>query len=158
MESVASSWNIAQKQSKTGLQSSTRDADVILSNALYIQTRSWQQTIARPTFLRLGSGHFTPLQQFHEPQTHPENRSRAGPHNMAIARCETCGPPKGMKQAYSNPHTVILETRSRDRRILCGATNCSRVAMVWLTDAEEAEYRRGLRGFRVLHHSEVRVK
>ena len=59
---------------------------------------------------------------------------------MAIARCEACGQPKGMKRDYPHPHTVILETPSRHTRIVCGAVNCTRDALIWLKDAEEAEY------------------
>ena len=62
-----------------------------------------------------------------------------------------------MKQEYPHPHMVVLETRSEDRRIPCGAPNCARAGLIWLTDAEEAEYRRGLRSFRVLQHREVQV-
>ena len=77
---------------------------------------------------------------------------------MAIARCEVCGQPRGTKQGYPNLHTVILETPSQHPRIVCGAVNCTRDALIWLTDAEESEYRRGVRNFRVLQYRQVQVK
>ena len=58
---------------------------------------------------------------------------------MAVARCEACGQPQGMKQDYPHPHATT-EATTGNQRILCGATSCSRVAVVWLTDAEEEEY------------------
>jgi len=76
---------------------------------------------------------------------------------MAIARCETCGEPNGVKRRYPHPHTVTNQTRTEDRRIPCGAPNCSRLALVWLSDAEEAEYRRGERSFQVKQHQDVQV-
>jgi hypothetical protein len=76
---------------------------------------------------------------------------------MAIARCEACGQPNGTKQRYPHAHTATNQTRSEDRRIPCRAPNCSGWALVWLSDAEEAEYRRGLRSFRVMQHQEVQV-
>jgi hypothetical protein len=42
-------------------------------------------------------------------------------------------------------------------RIPCGAPNCARWALIWLSDVEEAEYRRGLRSFRVQLHGAVQV-
>jgi hypothetical protein len=76
---------------------------------------------------------------------------------MALARCETCGQPKGTKQRYPHAHTATNQTRTEDRRIPCGAPNCSRSALVWLSEAEESEYRRGERSFRVVQHGDVQV-
>jgi hypothetical protein len=74
---------------------------------------------------------------------------------MAIARCEACGEPKGTKQPYPHCHTPT--SISAVPRIPCGAPNCAREALIWLTDAEEDEYRRGLRRFRVLQYRHVQV-
>jgi len=74
---------------------------------------------------------------------------------MAIARCEACGEPKDTKQRYPHCHTPT--SISAVPRIPCGAPNCARVASIWLSGSEEAEYRRGVRNFRVLHHQEVQV-
>jgi hypothetical protein len=76
---------------------------------------------------------------------------------MAIARCEICGNQQGTKQRYPHSHTPAPETGIHIRRILCGAPNCTREALIWLTDEEEAEYRRGERSFMVLRHHHVRV-
>ena len=57
-----------------------------------------------------------------------------------------------MKDMYPHRHTPLS-----DRRILCGARLCTGLASIMLTDAEEEEYRRGGRSFRVQHHREVRV-
>jgi len=75
---------------------------------------------------------------------------------MAVARCEACGQPKDTKQSYRHPH-VTTAVDAETRRILCGAMNCTRVAMLWLTDEEEEEYGHGRRSFTVLRHYQVRV-
>jgi len=74
---------------------------------------------------------------------------------MAIARCEACGEPKDTKQRYPHHHTPT--SISAVPRIPCGAPNCARVALVWLSDEEEAAYHRGERSFRVLQHRAVHV-
>ena len=73
---------------------------------------------------------------------------------MALARCETCGRPQGLKQNYSHFHSP---DSSRHRVILCGAANCTRRALIWLTDEEEREYRGGERNFRLSSHA-IQVK
>jgi hypothetical protein len=72
---------------------------------------------------------------------------------MALARCEECNRQDGMKQRYPHRHIPL----SHDR-ILCGARHCTRLASILLTDAEEAEYRRGLRSFSVMGHKPMRVE
>jgi hypothetical protein len=84
----------------------------------------------------------------------------AGDHllrTMAIARCEACGNPQGMKRSYLHPHTATTDARTGNPRILCAAMKCSRVALVWLTDAEQEEYRHGRRSFTVLRHYQAKV-
>jgi hypothetical protein len=72
---------------------------------------------------------------------------------MALARCETCGRPQGLKQTYTHAHALI----SLDR-VLCGATGCTQLAMIWLTDDEEKQYVQGVRNFRVTYRAvEVRI-
>jgi hypothetical protein len=62
---------------------------------------------------------------------------------MAIARCDKCGPPVGLKSSYGHPHEAKV-----GRRLTCGATDCAQpVSYVWLSDAEEAEYVNGERFF-----------
>ena len=63
---------------------------------------------------------------------------------MALARCQSCGIPQGLKQNYRHPHGVISPPR-----ILCGAPTCTSWAMIWLTDEEEQRYAEGIRVFRV---------
>jgi hypothetical protein len=73
---------------------------------------------------------------------------------MASARCETCGPPRGLKQNYTHLHTPVPSMSSS---ILCGAPTCNRPASVWLTDEEEQQYLRGERNFRIPGHPGVQV-
>jgi len=68
---------------------------------------------------------------------------------MALARCETCGSPAGLKQTYNHAHAVISV-----ERIFCGAAMCAKLAMVWLTDEEQQTYTQGVR---VFHLSKRRV-
>lgn len=62
---------------------------------------------------------------------------------MALARCEACGRPKGTRCNYFHSYVP-------DRRIVCGANRCTRLAnLLWLTDEEERNYLQGQRTFRV---------
>jgi hypothetical protein len=62
---------------------------------------------------------------------------------MAIARCDKCGLPAGLKLKYFHPHEP-----KQHRVLLCGAHQCSEpVHYVWLTAAEQAEYIDGKRFF-----------
>jgi hypothetical protein len=64
---------------------------------------------------------------------------------MALIRCETCGKPIRMRQDYPHAHPA-----TSTHRLFCGAPHCPRMATyAWLTDAEEEQYRRGKRSFRV---------
>jgi len=73
---------------------------------------------------------------------------------MALARCEGCGCPQGLKQDYPHFHCSILN----GRRLLCGSASCVRQAAVWLTEKEEHEYLAGQRTFRVANHrKEVQI-
>ena len=75
---------------------------------------------------------------------------------MASARCETCGSPKGLKQNYTHSHDQILSPP--DKGFLCGAQNCTRPALIWLTDEEEQRYLQGVRLFRLSNRAvEARV-
>lgn len=69
---------------------------------------------------------------------------------MASARCKTCGEPLGLKQNYTHPHDQIS---SPSHAVLCGAPSCARLALIWLTDEEEAQYAQGVRVFRVSNRS-----
>jgi hypothetical protein len=73
---------------------------------------------------------------------------------MASARCETCGPPQGLKYSYTHLHTPVPSVSGS---ILCGAPICNRRAYIWLTDEEEQHYLRGQRRFSVRGHPGVRV-
>jgi hypothetical protein len=64
---------------------------------------------------------------------------------MATARCETCGPPQGLKYNYPHRHTF-----APPRTILCGAPGCIHPARAWLTDEEERFYLSGERVFRLV--------
>lgn len=73
---------------------------------------------------------------------------------MALARCEECGSPKGLKQMY--PYSHYLASLAQ---ILCGAPHCTRVAMIWLTDDEEQRYlQEGIRLFRISKGPEVELQ
>jgi hypothetical protein len=65
---------------------------------------------------------------------------------MALARCQTCGSPEGLKQKYPHSHP-LAETVSID--ILCGAPTCACPAFIWLTDEEQRQYLHGQRSFRI---------
>jgi hypothetical protein len=65
---------------------------------------------------------------------------------MALARCETCGHPQGLKQDYTHFHAPAS---SVGRYLLCGSPTCARPASLWLTDEEEQQYLGGQRIFRV---------
>ncbi len=65
---------------------------------------------------------------------------------MALARCQACGSPQGLKQNY--PHFHLL-AHSVSFDVLCGSPNCARRAFIWLTDEEERLYLRGQRSFPV---------
>jgi hypothetical protein len=76
---------------------------------------------------------------------------------MALARCVTCGRPQGLKLNYTHPHEQT--SLSAKHVVFCGAKGCTRFAMIWLTDDEEAQYVQGIRDFRVGHHvGRVRIK
>jgi hypothetical protein len=75
---------------------------------------------------------------------------------MALARCVTCGSPQGLKHNYTHPHDQI--SLPANHVVLCGASGCTQLAMIWLTDDEEQQYVRGVRAFRISHHAEeVRI-
>jgi hypothetical protein len=69
---------------------------------------------------------------------------------MALARCGTCGQPKGLKQNYSHFHTSVPPASNR---VLCGAPACVGPAHIWLTDEEELQYLSGQRSFRISSHA-----
>ncbi len=72
---------------------------------------------------------------------------------MAAARCEMCGSPKGLKNSYLHPHPLVAP-----QPVLCGSQNCTKSAVIWLTDEEEADYHRGVRFFHLAnHHREATV-
>ena len=72
---------------------------------------------------------------------------------MALARCETCGSPRGLKQSYTYSHSVVST-----KRLLCGVPTCTRPALIWLTDEEEQRYLQGVRVFRLSNRAvEARV-
>jgi hypothetical protein len=65
---------------------------------------------------------------------------------MALARCESCGCPRGLKQDYVYFHAAASPL---SRNVLCGSPTCARPASLWLTDEEEQQYLGGQRIFRV---------
>jgi hypothetical protein len=65
---------------------------------------------------------------------------------MALARCQTCGSPKGLKQNYPHFHTLA---HSGNIDILCGSPTCARPGCLWLTDEEQLQYLHGQRSFRM---------
>ena len=69
---------------------------------------------------------------------------------MALARCEKCGHPQGLKLNYNHLHAPAPSVSSR---ILCGVTTCNRPAYIWLTDEEEQQYLHGQRNFRLSNHA-----
>jgi hypothetical protein len=69
---------------------------------------------------------------------------------MALARCEHCGRPQGLKQDYNYFHELAYSANSR---VLCGSTGCARPSCLWLTDEEERQYLSGHRNFRISNRS-----
>jgi hypothetical protein len=69
---------------------------------------------------------------------------------MALARCESCGRPKGMKHDYAHFHSLPSATA---RSLLCGSPTCARPGSIWLTEEEERQYLCGQRSFRVSNRS-----
>jgi hypothetical protein len=63
--------------------------------------------------------------------------------NMAVARCEKCGQPVGLRFNYHHSHVPKQETR-----LMCGAAECKRpIRYVWLSNPEQTQYDRGERVF-----------
>jgi hypothetical protein len=58
---------------------------------------------------------------------------------------------------YSYPHNHAPISGRGGLPILCGATYCSRPAMIWLNDKEEREYLRGVTAFLVIRHGTMQV-
>jgi hypothetical protein len=73
---------------------------------------------------------------------------------MALARCQTCGGPRGLKHEYPHFHTVA---DSVNILVLCGSPTCARRALIWLTDEEEQRYLDGQRSFPISNRAEVHV-
>jgi hypothetical protein len=74
---------------------------------------------------------------------------------VALARCESCGRPKGLKQDYAHFHSLASAVA---KNILCGAPSCARPGSVWLTEEEEQQYLSGQRSFRISNYAlDVRV-
>ena len=70
---------------------------------------------------------------------------------MAVARCNQCGPPQGLKHDYSHRHTL-----DGGNPVICAALNCSSlVSSIWLTDEEEQQYLLGNRSFTIPFHRAV---
>jgi hypothetical protein len=69
---------------------------------------------------------------------------------MALARCEQCGRPQGLKQDYNYFHKLAY---SANGSVLCGSPGCARPSCLWLTDEEERQYLSGHRSFRISNRS-----
>ena len=78
--------------------------------------------------------------------------SREAHPEMALARCETCGPPERLAHSYPHVHTPVAPSS-----IPCGAPTCVRPAFVWLTDEEQQQYLSGQRIFRLNRAVSVQV-
>jgi hypothetical protein len=80
----------------------------------------------------------------------PRLFSTAVEAEMALARCETCGSPRGLKHNYTHVHNLVASVNSS---ILCGVPTCVRPACIWLTDEEEQQYVYGQRSFQFSNHA-----
>ena len=65
---------------------------------------------------------------------------------MALARCETCGCPRGTKRSYIYSHRPLSYPNSG---VICGLQLACCPPFIWLTTGEEREYLRGARSFRL---------
>ena len=63
---------------------------------------------------------------------------------MALARCEKCGRPTGLRNEYIRLAPAVGYP---DTGLLCGRPTCINPAIVWLTVAESNLYRNGHRLF-----------
>jgi hypothetical protein len=68
---------------------------------------------------------------------------------MAIARCDK-HTPEGTKHEYT---AFALPVGYPDTAAICGRVGCEEAARVWLTEAERAEHKRGVRIFNIRTHS-----
>ena len=69
---------------------------------------------------------------------------------MAVARCDKHSKPQETRLRYAHVHQPHPELR-----IVCGATLCTRPALIWLSDEEQERYLRGVRTFGVIGHHRV---
>jgi len=65
---------------------------------------------------------------------------------MALARCENCGSPRGLRRSYPHVHALAIPGNIS---VLCGSPSCARRALIWLTEEEEQQYFHGQRSFRI---------
>ena len=59
---------------------------------------------------------------------------------------------KCWKNSYLHPHPLAAP-----QPVLCGSQGRTNKAVIWLTDEEEREYRRGVRVFHLNRYKEVQV-
>ena len=58
---------------------------------------------------------------------------------MARVRCKSCGRPKGTKHTYSTtPRKPVGHPKSG---LICGSESCENPGLVWLTEAEDRQYK-----------------
>jgi hypothetical protein len=69
---------------------------------------------------------------------------------VALVRCESCGPPRGLKCNYNHSHAVVP---SVNESIICGSSVCIHPGSLWLTDEEQREYLAGRRSFRTANRN-----
>ncbi len=65
---------------------------------------------------------------------------------MALARCEVCGQPSGLRCEYV---WQVLPLGYPNSHLVCGAPNCAKPAVVWLTALEGEQYTHGQRAFQL---------
>ncbi|MCU1335407.1 MAG: hypothetical protein JWO19_988 [Bryobacterales bacterium] len=72
---------------------------------------------------------------------------------MALARCDKCGLPMESPESYTDRHAAT----GSGRGVRCGATNCVKLAYIWLTASEQKCYIRRSASFSISSRARRRV-
>jgi hypothetical protein len=64
---------------------------------------------------------------------------------MALARCENCGRPMGRTKIYTS--VPRYPASYPESSVVCGKKDCSKPALIWLTEQEQKAYAGGERVF-----------
>jgi len=74
---------------------------------------------------------------------------------MALVRCDNCGRPKGRTRKYIRE---VEPLNYPDTATICGRLRCNKPGKVWLEAHEWEQYQNGIRIFKILFRSTVKIK